>query len=267
MFFLCIAASASAQTLRGSPASVDLMYTSAHEKDLAFLHTRDDIYRSAVAGDLKLLLITNDVALDRVRYPFVLPFTRRFVDSLAAAYHRVCGERLVVTSGARPISEQPRNASPKSVHPTGMAVDFRKPRNNPACLEWLRAGLLALENRRVIEATEERYPPHFHVAVLWEMPMTPAVIASVAPPVRTPMPATTIAAAAAAKTAMAHGEVGPPLGTSSTANGSGSKTYQVRAGDNLWTIARRNGTTSKQIQELNGLGTTRLRVGQVLKLP
>src|ERR1700743_760597 len=106
-----------AQTLRGSPASVDLMYTRAHEDDLLFLRTPSDVYAAAHSGALKLMSFNDDLELGAVKYPFVLPNTLRFADSLAAAYHAGCGERIVVTSGARPIDEQPRNASPKSVHP------------------------------------------------------------------------------------------------------------------------------------------------------
>jgi hypothetical protein len=153
------------QTLRGSRASVDLMYSTANTRDLQFFRTSTDIYEAARVGVLKLISTTNDLELLRTTWPFVLPNTLRFADSLAAAYHVGCGERLVVTSGARPTSKQPRNASPKSVHPTGMAVDFRRPQN-PACLTWLRKSLVDLEARGVVEATEERHPPHFHVAVL-----------------------------------------------------------------------------------------------------
>jgi hypothetical protein len=156
---------ANAQSLRGSPSSVDLMYTAAHRRDLQFLRTQADIYEAARVGALQLISITNDLDIERVQYPFVLPNTLRFADSLAAQYRAACGERIVVTSGARPLAKQPRNASPKSVHPTGMAVDFRKP-TNPACLTWLRKSLMTLEDAGVIEATEERHPPHFHVAVL-----------------------------------------------------------------------------------------------------
>jgi hypothetical protein len=158
-------ASARAQTLRGSRASVDLMYTTANTENLEFMRTPADIYQAARVGALKLITITEDLDLERTTFPFVLPRTKRFADSLAREYHAGCGERLVVTSGARPIDEQPRNASPKSVHPTGMAVDFRKPLN-PVCLKWLRDNLPKLEDAHVIEATEERHPPHFHVAVL-----------------------------------------------------------------------------------------------------
>lgn len=141
------------------------MYTTAHARGLQFMRSSSDVYEAARVGALKLISITEDLELLRTTWPFVLPNTLRFADSLAAEYHAGCGERLVVTSGARPTSKQPRNASPKSVHPTGMAVDFRRPQN-PACLTWLRKSLAQLEEAGVIEATEERHPPHFHVAVL-----------------------------------------------------------------------------------------------------
>jgi hypothetical protein len=156
---------ANAQTLRGSPSSVDLMYSTAHTRDLQFFGSPADIYEAAKVGSLKMISMTEDLELDKVGWPFVLPNTLRFADSLATQYHAGCGERIVVTSGARPLDQQPRNASPKSVHPTGMAIDFRKPRT-PACLAWMRKSLVALEDAGVVEATEEKHPAHFHVAVL-----------------------------------------------------------------------------------------------------
>jgi membrane-bound lytic murein transglycosylase D len=44
-------------------------------------------------------------------------------------------------------------------------------------------------------------------------------------------------------------------------------THTVRRGDSLWIIAKRYGTTTKEIQSLNNLQTTQLHIGQVLKLP
>ena len=41
----------------------------------------------------------------------------------------------------------------------------------------------------------------------------------------------------------------------------------VTSGDSLWIIAKRYGTTTKKIQELNNLPTTQLYIGQVLKIP
>jgi len=43
--------------------------------------------------------------------------------------------------------------------------------------------------------------------------------------------------------------------------------HKVRRGDSLWYIARRYGTTPRDIQELNNLKSATLLVGQVLKLP
>lgn len=47
-----------------------------------------------------------------------------------------------------------------------------------------------------------------------------------------------------------------------------SATYTVRAGDTLWSIARRHGTTASRIAQLNGIAEDGvLRVGQTLRLP
>ena len=43
--------------------------------------------------------------------------------------------------------------------------------------------------------------------------------------------------------------------------------YIVKSGDSLWILAKRYGTTTKEIQGLNKLSTSRLHIGQVLKIP
>jgi membrane-bound lytic murein transglycosylase D len=43
--------------------------------------------------------------------------------------------------------------------------------------------------------------------------------------------------------------------------------YRVRSGDSLWILAKRYGTTTKTIQNLNHLSSTRLFIGQRLDLP
>lgn len=61
----------------------------------------------------------------------------------------------------------------------------------------------------------------------------------------------------------------PAAGTTSTApmmDGAGT-IYTVKAGDTLSKIAKMYGTTYKEIQAANGLTTTRIRVGQKLKIP
>ena len=42
--------------------------------------------------------------------------------------------------------------------------------------------------------------------------------------------------------------------------------YRVKKGDSLWLIARRFKTNTKKLQQINELETTRLRVGQVLRV-
>lgn len=163
------AAPVSAQTLRGSQTAVDESYEHAQRRGLTFHRTGRTVRNAAAAGHFVRLGGNADYRVAGVTYPYVLASTRRVVERLAGEYRDVCRERMTVTSAVRPSSRQPRNASEKSVHPTGLAIDLRKPRGS-GCRNWLRQRLLELEADGVVDATEEYRPPHFHVVVYQPMP-------------------------------------------------------------------------------------------------
>jgi hypothetical protein len=155
---------AGAQSLHGSSASVERMYRRARAEHLSFFQTPRSVRTAVSKGLLVRLVAEPTFKLHQVGYPYVRPATRTFVRRLAGEYASACGTPLVVTSAVRPATRQPGNSVAHSVHPTGMAVDLRKPAD-PVCLRWLRKTLLALEHAGVLEATEEHAPAHFHVAV------------------------------------------------------------------------------------------------------
>ncbi|HEX2080346.1 MAG TPA: DUF5715 family protein [Longimicrobium sp.] len=236
------AAPSGAQSLRGSRASIDRMYTQAQSHDLTFYRTGTGVRGAAREGDLVRLSGNDDYRLSGVSYPYALRSTRTFVQRLGAQYRARCGERLVVTSAARPRSLRLANSADRSVHPTGMAVDIRKPRGR-RCLAWLRETLLSLEGQGVLEATEEHRPPHFHVAVF------------------------------PTQYRRYVGNMGGDGGSGErrTAQSGGSSatrtTYRVRRGDSLWTIARRHNTSVDRLREANDMRSNRIVPGQVLKVP
>jgi hypothetical protein len=89
---------------------------------------------------------------------------RELLERLAAEFRAATGEQLVVTSLIRVTRWQPRNAHKLSVHPTGMAFDLHVP-STPTARAWLERTLLSLEDQGVLDATRERKPRHYHVAV------------------------------------------------------------------------------------------------------
>ena len=158
------AASASAADLGGSRASMREQNEIARENDFTFLRTAAQV-REFVEKERLVEVVPNaDLVVSKVSFPYTRPIIRTFIERLAAQYRLATGEQLVVTSLTRPTSMQPRNASPLSVHPAGMAVDFRVPQNAEG-RRWLEETLLALESKDLLDVTRERNPPHYHVAV------------------------------------------------------------------------------------------------------
>lgn len=222
---------AAAQSLRGSGASVERMYREARSERLHFYATPGGVRDAARRGVLVRLVPDGNFTLHRVGYPYVRPAVRTFVVRLAAQYRAACGERLVVTSATRPATRQPANASARSVHPAGIAVDLRKP--DGRCLRWLRTTLPTLERGGLIEVTEEFGPPHFHVAVY-------------------PTP---YARYVAARTGHASASL------------ASRGLYRVRAGDTLWDIAREHDTTVDRIVAANDLDAETIAPAQTLAIP
>lgn len=231
---------APAQSLRGSMASVERMYDYAVNDGLTFYETANDVRWAAARGELVQLRSDHGYEMHGVAFPFVRPATLTFVERLSADYDSTCGEELVVTSGVRPETRQPRNSSQRSVHPTGMAVDLRRPSGR--CLTWMRRELLSLENTGVIEATEEHHPAHFHVAVFAKEYLQYAAAHIDERP-----------------TAMIVARAPDPAPA--------SKRYRVRAGDSLWSIAQQHDTSVQQLIAANRLGHKKIRPGQTLVIP
>ena len=229
-------AAANAQSLRGSRASMDRQNRQAIEHNFTFLRDGNQVARFAEAGLLIPLRGNRDYILKDVSYPYARPEVKLFTERLAAQFRAACGEQLVVTSLTRPQTGQPRNASPRSVHPTGMAIDLRR-HNKPSCRSWLERVLLSLEKHGVLEAAAEKHPPHYHVA-LFPRPYADYV-----------------------QTLLGQGNLGSGREIAEIV------AYKVSRRDTLWRIAQRHGTTTDSIKAKNRLTSTRIYPGQVLQVP
>jgi LysM repeat protein len=223
-----------AQSLRGSQVSMDRQERQATAHDFTYLRNSSQVRRFVDAGYIVPVRGNANYRLKGVSFPYARPELRLFIERLSAQYRSACGEQLVVTSLTRPLSSQPRNASARSVHPTGMAVDMRRS-NSRACRSWIERVLLSLEEQGVLEATREQRPPHYHVALF-------------------PQPYARYVDQLASRPATA-GSVDDEV------------RYQVRRGDSLWTIARAHGTTVDQIRAANELPGSRIYAGQTLRVP
>ena len=231
-----ISSPAAAQSLRGSPSSISRMYYHATDHGMYFYKTGSGLRKAASDGRFVKLKTTDTYRVAGVSYPYVQEATRVFVERLGRQYRQVCGERMVVTSAARPKSMRLANSVSRSVHPTGMAIDLRKPQGS-RCRSWLRETLLSLEGRGVLEATEEYSPPHFHIAVF-------------------PTPYTRYVQGTSPT---------PKLAVNTTPRNGSS--YRVRSGDSLWGIARTHDVTVDRLKNQNGLRSSTLQAGQVLIIP
>lgn len=241
------APSLSGQDLRGSRASMDLQERQARAHDFTYLANAEQVRRFVANGFLVPVRGNADYEIHGVSFPYARPEVQLFVERLASQYRGACGEKLVVTSLTRPMNRQPANASARSVHPTGMAVDLRIPRNT-RCRSWLEKVLVSLEASSVIEATRETRPPHYHIAV-FPRPYARYVASMDRGSTSTP---TRVASAAVEASAPSVADL---------------QQYRVRRGDSLWTIARSHGTTVDRLVAENELRGKQIFAGQTLMVP
>lgn len=299
VLILSVTGVAEAQTLRGSTSTMKRQNRVAQQHDYTFLRTSSQVRRFVSSGYLERMSGNANYELAGVSHPYARPAVRLFVERLAGQYRAACGEKLVVTSLTRPVLEQPRNASDLSVHPAGMAVDLRVSKKR-SCVRWLEETLLSLEKQGVLDATRERRPPHYHVA-LFPQPYTryvtniagPAAVKVASAPPPKAKPAEAAAAPAQVAVAETSAEDVPEVGDAaelekqlSEALGSADpeprrlvtanvaekpapevETYKVNRGDSLWSIARRHNTTVDALKDLNRLSDSRIVAGQTITVP
>lgn len=235
------------------------MYSFAVAHHMPFYLTPTNVDKAIADG--RLVALTGDSTYELTRgvgFSYATREAKQFVLAFAPQYLAACGVPLTVTSAARPLSNQPHNANPHSVHPTGIAVDIRRPAPGP-CLTWVRGALDSLEKRGVIEATEEHHPVHLHVAVLVQPGaklLLPNLVRTVVARQPTVAPATVVASA---------GDVS--LASNAASKAKQPRTYVVRQGDTLWDIANRTGVTLDDLKRANGRSASLLRPGTTLTLP
>jgi len=279
-------ASREPESLRGSKESVQKMYDFAQAHHLPFYLTPTNIDDAIRKGALVPLTGDSTYSLTRgVGFSYATREAKQFVLAFAPQYLAACGTPLTVTSAARPTSRQPHNANPLSVHPTGIAVDLRRPPAGP-CLTWVRNALSELEAKGFVEATEEHHPVHLHVAVLTEpghVARLPQLVTGTlaARPAVLPVDARSVASAgdvtshggpaAAAQSSPATLATHSRAEQSSRANDaahSDGHSYRVREGDTLWDVARRTGVSVQALARANHRSTHAvLRPGVTLRLP
>jgi Family of unknown function (DUF5715)/LysM domain len=242
LVLLLAATSTLAQSLSGSKASMIRQNRQANQHDYTFLRTSSQVRSFVREGRLVRLSGNGSYRVADVSFPYARPEVKTFIERLGGQYRSACGEPLVVTSLTRPSTRQPRNASPLSVHPTGMAADLRAS-GRPACRAFLEKTLLTLEARGVLEATREHRPPHYHVSLY------PNLYARYLEGRGTDV-----------QIARNEAKSG---GTAARA----VNRYRVGRGDSLWTIAQRHGTSVASLKKVNGMSSSRLKPGQFLAIP
>lgn len=241
--------------LKGSRTAMRKQNSVAQKQDYTFLRTTTDVQRFVQSGYLVPVKGTSALKLSGVSFPYARPAIRTFAERLASQYKNACGNKLIVTSLTRPLSRQPWNASDLSVHPAGMALDIRVSERR-SCRAWLESTLVGLEKKGVLEATRERRPAHYHVAVFPEQYfsyLNKAAVESSNP--------------ASQRKLIAKGEAPKYASVLPLPSARKASKHRVRTGETLWEISRKHGVTVTALKQANQLRGSRIRPGQVLSIP
>lgn len=232
-------------SLRGSRQSVDRQVIAARQAGLKRFKTGRSVKKHVQKGHLKRVNETRYLQLANVSYPYVRPKLNALLKRLSRLYYQYCKVPLVVTSLTRPINEQPKNASHRSVHPAGIAADLRVPYGH--CKTWLRKTLLSWEEQGLIEATREKHPPHFHIVAIPNQ-LNEEIISSLG-------------------TRKSKRVTHSKRATHSKRSTHSKRVYRVRPGDSLWKLSQRWKVSIKAIMKLNRIRSTNLYENQILKVP
>lgn len=259
LFLFCGVSGLDAQALRGSRTAMRKQNTIAQRQDYSFLRTAGDVRAFVEKGLLVPISGNSAVKLDGVSFAYARPAVKTFIDRLGPQYKSACGEKLVVTSLTRPLNRQPWNASDLSVHPAGMALDLRTSRRS-SCRRWLEGTLLSLERKGVLEATKERRPAHYHVAVFPASYLN--YVERMTGDTKLAERASTPAPIKIAKAPAAQANYASVVKPAAASNG-----YKVRPGDSLWSIARKFGVSVTELKQANGLRSSSIHPGQTLVIP
>src|SRR6185295_9135567 len=259
-----------AQTLVGSPFSMDLQNREAQDHAFTFLRNPGDVDVFVRHGLLIRVPGNQDYQVDGASFPYARPEVKGFLEWMGRRYRTACGEPLVATSLVRPKSNQPWNASIHSVHPTGMAMDLRRSFHR-SCRTFLESNLLDLEGRGILEATKERFPAHYHVALFPE-PFERYLTALgsggelPAPQVASLAPSGLPEAAEAAAESEPHIAAAQAASAAPAAARTASL-HRVRRGETLFRIAQTYGVSLAALRSANGLRGNHVAAGRSLRIP
>jgi hypothetical protein len=126
------------------------------------------------------------------KHRYLRPWSKQFLDHVAAQYYARFRKRLRVTSMVRTEQSQLRlatyntNAAPasgptQSSHLTGATLDISKAPMGPAERQWMRGVLAQLKAKGYAYGIEERVQPTFHVMIYKNYPAYLAAQVKVTP--------------------------------------------------------------------------------------